>query len=180
VLFFASHPRSFRSSNALTIREEMAMATERMVATAPMFGVGIGQYLASSPAFMSSRARSWYPAQNAHNQFLQVLGELGFTGLLVFGTLLALALGSSTRHVLARAVQEGATGAVVGLLGFLVTSLTMHPLLVPEAGMVFWILLGVARGSGSTRVPSWLEEAALWWMALLILTLPLRVESYLR
>jgi hypothetical protein len=178
-LFFASHPRSLRSSNALSIREEMAMATGRMVAAAPLFGVGIGQYRASSPGFMSNRVRQWYPAQNAHNQFLQVLGELGFTGLLVFGALLTLALGNSTWQVLARTVPDGATGAVVGLWGFLVTSLTMHPLLVPEAGMVFWILVGVARGTSSTRVPTWLEEAAFWWMALLVLTLPLRVEGYL-
>ena len=46
--------------------------------------------------------------------------------------------------------------------------------------MVFWILVGVARGTGSRWVPSWLEEAAFWWMALLMLTLPLRVEGYLR
>src|SRR5262249_32194642 len=87
VFFFVAHPRSgetFGEDNALGVRVEMGLTTARMVASAPIFGVGIGQFRSSSSAFMSSRLRDWYKAENAHNQFFQVLGELGLTGLIVF------------------------------------------------------------------------------------------------
>jgi O-antigen ligase len=182
VLFVVAHPRSaesFGPDNALGVRAEMALATGRMVATAPAFGVGIGQYRAISSGFMSSRMREWYKAENAHNQFLQVLGELGVTGLLAFGALLALALTGVTRLARTGAVADGVTGTVIGLWAFLIASLTMHPLLVPEVGMVFWVLLGVARGSGPPTAHRWLESAVLWWVVILALTLPMRVSGAL-
>jgi O-antigen ligase len=181
-LLVVAHPRSaesFGPDNALGVRAEMALTTGRMVATAPAFGVGIGQYRASSSGFMSSRMREWYKAENAHNQFLQVLGELGVTGLLIFGALLGLALTEVTRLVNTGAVADGITGTVVGLWAFLVASLTMHPLLVPEVAMVFWVLLGVARGSSPPTARRWLESAVLWWVVILAVTLPMRLSGAL-
>ncbi len=154
----------------------MVLATWRMVRTAPTFGVGIGQYFARSPEFMSSRMRDWYDAQNAHNQFLQIAGELGLVGLAVFLALLTLALGPAARAIWRRGARPESVPVVVGLGVFLVASLTMHPLLVPEVSVTFWVLLGVARAAAPVQPPPrWLDRAIALWVVLAALSIPLRV-----
>jgi O-antigen ligase len=147
-----------------------------MVRTAPVLGVGIGQYFARSPEFMSSRMRDWYDAQNAHNQFLQVAGELGLAGLAVFLVLLALALAPAARAIWRRSARPEFVPVVVGVGVFLIASLTMHPLLVPEVSVTFWLLLGVARAAAPMPpAPPWLDRAVAVWIVLAALSIPLRV-----
>jgi len=41
-------------------------------------------------------------------------------------------------------------GLAAGVAGFLTASLTMHPLMISEVAISFWLLLGVARAAGTT------------------------------
>src|SRR5688572_9086920 len=70
---------------ALEIRGEMAKIALKIAREDPIFGAGVGQFRAASRAFVSSSLLTLFPTvaggENAHNQFLQVLAELGVPGL---------------------------------------------------------------------------------------------------
>jgi hypothetical protein len=79
----------------------------------------------------------WQPArENAHNQFLQVAAETGVVGLVGFILLLAAPL----RH----ALGSGGTALTaprlmaLGVLGYLGSALTGHPLLLSRQVILFW------------------------------------------
>ena len=85
------------TATALGFRAEFAATGLRMGAARPVFGVGIGRYYTLSSEFSSPRLRATYPHENAHNNFLQVLAELGVVGLAAFVSVLGLAAVSITR-----------------------------------------------------------------------------------
>ena len=126
----------------------MAAATLRMLREHPWGGVGVGQYRRVSPDYMSPLMKSWYPLQNAHNQFLQVAGELGVPGLLVFTVLVSLGVVPVARAAW-RSRDPFDIGLACGVLAFLAASLTMHPLLIPEVAITFWIMLGLCRSTAA-------------------------------
>ena len=75
-----TQPSSFA---ALRIRWELAKTSVRMTARAPIFGVGVGQDHQSSGEFSSPELLRIFPravSENAHNNFLQILAELGLVG----------------------------------------------------------------------------------------------------
>ena len=89
----------------------------------------------------------YYHAENAHNQVLQYLGELGLPGP---RSLLALLGAVSRRAARLWGPHSPPTWfdpVVFGALGWLLASLLMHPLLVPEASAAFWLVLGLARSA---------------------------------
>src|SRR5262249_3747085 len=77
------------ASDALNMRIELFRAARRMVATSPLFGVGIGQFYSRSAEFIHRpEGRPMYVQENAHNNFLQIAGELGLVGLVPFVAML--------------------------------------------------------------------------------------------
>ena len=58
-------------------RQQFTGASLRMMRARPVSGVGIGQYYRMSPLFLSPQLGWAYGAENAHNYFLQIGGELG-------------------------------------------------------------------------------------------------------
>lgn len=139
---------------ALWLRWHYLGATVRMLEWQPLSGVGVGQYAQYAPRFMSPEVRRGARRENAHNNFSQVVGELGVVGLAAFLALLATAMLRWQRAVSADAA---ATAGLGGLAAFLLTSLTGHPLLVPAMAFPFWILLGAAhvpRSPESAAVPT--------------------------
>jgi hypothetical protein len=96
------YPRLRRVSSTsqnIAIRKDMVSMTLRMTRTSPWVGVGIGRYYQRSSEFMPESVRRFYRAENAHNQYLQVLGELGITGLAAFVTLLVVGLRPAVRRI---------------------------------------------------------------------------------
>jgi O-antigen ligase len=186
LMFFARPHAHGQATAAVTIRQDMAIATFRMARAHPVFGAGIGMYQATSPAYMPERLFKWYRSQNAHNQFLQVLGELGLTGLWGFLALLAVALMPGVRAIVKGKAPPDLIGVVVGLGAFLLVCLAMHPLLMPEVALVFGLLLGLARaGPSATDAELAPARRDRWTTALLCvalgvwLTIPWRL-GYLR
>jgi O-Antigen ligase len=143
--------REISASRALDVRRDFLVTSLRMIGTHPLFGIGIGRYYQSSGSYMPPRLRQIYSMENAHNNFLQVAAELGIVGLALFLWPLGTALRRNWKAIQARP-NEGMPGALfAGLIGFLVTALVGHPLLVPEVAYPFWIMLGVAAGIGRPR-----------------------------
>lgn len=145
--FLAMSRNRTPSSTALNIRAEFVRTTLRMVEDYPAFGVGIGQYPLrardySSPGLLQLFATD---QENAHNNFLQILGELGVVGSVGFLGVLGTAARRSIRS-LAPSQDPLRTATVAGLVAFVLTWLGGHPLLIDEPAMTFWLLLGTAAG----------------------------------
>jgi O-antigen ligase len=116
-----------------------------MSASAPVFGVGVGTFIERSGEFGTGRDPYGLttPNENAHNNFLQVLAELGTVGLLAFLTVL---LSVGFRPLPSSNFADDRRWLMTGIIGFLLTCLTGHPLLVPEAAFAFWMFAGLTTG----------------------------------
>jgi O-antigen ligase len=111
-------------------------------------GIGLGQF----PRLYSSYPDSDGP-ENAHNFFLQVFAESGLLGLAGFSVFLgtiaaAFRTGSQTRTPAQRAL---ATWLAVGLLAFVLTWVTGHPLLNLSNQLWFASVLAVGLAALKTR-----------------------------
>jgi O-antigen ligase len=144
------------AGRAVDLRSQFLETTARMFASAPVFGVGVGRYFDRSAAFMPTALRELYGNENAHNYFAQQFAELGLIGGLLFGWLVCALLAAGWTAVRQRA--EAPSAVVVGLFAgvgaYLLTCVTGHPLLVPEAAFPFWIAGGAlvaTAGSGPSR-----------------------------
>ena len=170
------------SHDAWVIREQLARVGFQMAREAPLFGLGVGRFFTESARFASPELRQYYTAQNAHNQVLQILGELGITGVVLFLALLACSLTRGWPRPRA-VVSDSLRGPIVfGIVGWLFASLLMHPLLVPEAAAAFWLALGLARASVVTAHPQsgpWRRTAigVALVATVLVVTLPERVAA---
>ncbi len=133
--------------DAWVIRQELAGVGVQMAREAPVFGVGVGRFPRESARLASPVLRHFgYASQNAHNQIIQVLGELGLLGVALWLGVIACGLA----HGRSPDTQDPAVmirGLQLGLAGFLAASLLMHPLLVADVAAVFWLALGLARSA---------------------------------
>jgi hypothetical protein len=141
------------TSDAWLIRRHLAVASLRMARDFPLFGVGIGRFLPESSRYAPPELRRYYKVENAHNQTLQVLGELGGVGVGLFLALIGIGLVPARRRAGADAPDPARTPLVFGLCGFLLATLLMHPLLVAEVSAAFWIALGLARAMRGGPLP---------------------------
>jgi hypothetical protein len=168
---------------SLMIRVELIRTGLRVIATRPLFGVGVDRFHLSAASLASPELHAWWPARkNPHNDFLRFGAELGLVGLGLFVWILA-AAGHRIWGALKSAQDAGLAGLVGGLVAFLVTSLVSNPLMVRDVSYVFWIALGLAVGhsarlqatvaapageaSGSVR-PWWNVSRLQWPIGLLI------------
>jgi hypothetical protein len=135
--------------------------TLKMLATRPMLGIGVGNFLFSSEHFGSEElltliSRSFgTPRENPHNQFLLVVAELGLIGLFFFGWLLAASLKQLWRaaDTPARSPELLGRAIGVGLLACLVTLLANHSLVYAEAAYTFWIVVGLGAVAARPQQP---------------------------
>ncbi len=150
VVYLSASRNQASSSVALEVRAEFARTSFRMFATRPIFGVGIGRYPELSDQFTSPRRFEIFRArqENAHNNFLQILAELGATGLIALVGLMLIA-GRSAVSELAHNGTLLSRGVVCGLVAFVITWLGGHPMLIDEPALTFWLLLGATAGATS-------------------------------
>jgi len=147
------------ASVALEWRIHHGGTAVRMFESHPLFGVGIGRFQALSSRYASP---GWKRRGNAHNNFLQMLGELGLIGLGLMVWLVG-----STLWRCWRGRGEARSGPLLaclagGTVAFLLTWLAGHPMLVFEAALAFWLAMGLllglvpAGGPPRPRVLPWL------------------------
>ena len=143
--------RAQSAEPAMRFRADMAQVSFRLAARNPLFGLGLDEFHPASVSVITPEAISRFPpaarGENAHNNFLQILVELGAIGLVTFIWLL-------TRPTLAfaRALREGRAtpwgiGLAGGLLAFVLTCLAGHPLMVPQIAPAFFLVLGLFAAS---------------------------------
>jgi len=143
------------ASNMVNMRAAFMLTGLRMIASAPVFGVGIGRYFEMSGRFMPPSIYWFYFHENAHNNFLQIGGELGAVGLAAFVWLLLAATIRLLRGLRASPGDRLLAGTIAALGAFVATWMTSHPMLVAEVAFPFWILLGIgiARADGGAQPP---------------------------
>ena len=134
------------------MREQFFATSLRMIATRPLFGVGAGRYYMESPLFLSPQLAITYAAENAHNYFLQLTAETGILGFSLFAAIVGGVVLTSFR-ALARSPRDfRLLGAVAGLIGFLATCVSGHPLLVREVALAFWAQLGLTAALAASTL----------------------------
>lgn len=179
VAVFGSNERG-SAGRALRLRTQFSETSIRMLASSPLFGVGVGRYFERSPAFMPPEIKSLYGAENAHNYFAQQFAELGLLGGALFGWLVAAALIAAWKAARGPGRDPAAVALLGGCVGFVLTCVTGHPFLVSEAAFPFWIALGVlvAGASGDQPARDWRRPVVLGVSALLALNVGLGARSY--
>jgi O-antigen ligase len=139
------------AATALSIRAGMFRIGTTLAARAPVFGLGFGGFVAESASVATPAEVAEFPplarGKNAHNNFLQLLVELGAIGLGAFLWLVAAAARPVAARARAGPVGPRAAGLGGGLVAFLVTCLMGHPLLVAQVLMPFGIALGLMAGA---------------------------------
>ena len=151
------------AARSLRLRFAFYETTGRMLASAPVFGVGVGHYFDRSAEFMPEELRAIYGNENAHNYFAQQFAELGVVGGLLFIWLIIPPMVRAWRHIRAAPADDGALiGLVAGATAYLITCVTGHPLLVPEAALPFWIGFGALTASTTpdTSAATWRRAGA--------------------
>jgi len=140
----------------ISMRADFMVTGLRMLRSAPAFGVGIGRYFEKSGGFMPESIYWFYFHENAHNNLLQIGGELGLVGLAAFLWMLTVCAIRLVRGLRADPGDRLLLGAATGLGAFAATWMTSHPMLVPEVAYPFWMLLGVAmaRADGNAHTTS--------------------------
>lgn len=169
-------------------RLEMGKVAARMVADYPIFGVGPGQFWGRSGRYMTPDFRALMGHENAHNNFLQVLAELGLVGFVPFVWVLA-AVGWRAwraRHTTSDPLR---LAAVAGMLVFVSTWLVSHPLLVRVVCDAYWLALGVIATwsfDAAPRSPGIRSRGTRWRNAVVAIgfaglgvSVPLRAERFL-
>ena len=107
----------------------------------PVFGYGLGSVPKRS---LSVPYLIAYP-ENTHNYFLQILAETGILGFLLFCAVIFVVFRIATRRIQFAKTDEFVItyGLLFGLLAFLLTSQTGHPLLLLKLQLIFWGFIGI-------------------------------------
>jgi O-antigen ligase len=169
--------------DAYIIRREFVVTTWHMVRDHPLFGVGPGHYFQASARYVTPTLRHYYYRENAHNNFLQIAGELGPIALAAFVVLLLAALGPAGRCLRHRPVPWFAAGVFGAVVAFLVTCFGGHPLLSNDVAVSFWISLGLIASYGlsqDTRASALQSRAPLVLLVVagaLALSVPVRIQA---
>jgi hypothetical protein len=135
---------------SVTMRIELVRVGLRVIATRPLFGVGIDRFFLVAGAIKSPLLDAvWSSRRNPHNDFLRFAGELGLVGLVLYLWILASA-GARLWRFFRRQADPLLAGLAAGLVAFLITSVVSNPLILREVSYAFWIALGLAVGRAAT------------------------------
>lgn len=187
VLVFVLPQRGTQKSSFLAadVRLGLIQTGARMIASHPVFGLGLGEFYRRSPEFSSPELIAKFPAvawhENAHNNYIQVTAELGLAAGILFTWMIAAALVTFARRASVNDPRLMLTLAAVA--AFALTCLGGHPLLIPEPGYVFWAMLGAA--AGSVAAPAEARRGRVRWLVPICLvaiaiTMPWRIRATTR
>jgi O-antigen ligase len=133
-------------------RLELSRAALKMFADHPLAGVGVGGFRLYVGDYVSQDLPEEIRHENAHNNVLQMLAELGLTGFLPLVWLLVAVARQAWPALRSGALNGPLAGAVSGVAAFGLTCLSGHPLLIDVVAFAFWLVLGVVAGLGAETV----------------------------
>ena len=140
----------------------------------PVFGVGLGDYVRMSRRWVRPDMKQLYHyaprGDNAHNNYLQILVELGLPACLLFLALVGTVAWNAWR-LPPESTSPELTGMSLGLSAFLISAVFSHPLLAAPVSAAFFLALGITAGllpppAAQTRWHGWLVGAGVLFYAL--------------
>jgi O-antigen ligase len=150
VLAPPAHEPQASAGYATRVRVDMAKVALAMSAAHPVFGVGLGHFQRESVRFIPPGVVAYFPpaaaGENAHNNFLQMLAELGVPGLAAFLGLIWAPLRANWRTMRRGRASHESIALAAGVTAFLVTCLAGHPLLSAYSTIAFVLALGIVLG----------------------------------
>lgn len=165
-------------------RVEMTRAGLALAAERPLFGIGLDNFKAASlrhlPADFGQRFRWAARGENAHDNFLQILVELGLVGLLGFLWLIGTPFRSAaSRGWIAPHAAPEATALAGGIAALLVSALLGHPLLDPHIRASFFLAVGLVTGMSVPAPAGSRTRPALAGLAIgaIAIALPARMDA---
>jgi O-antigen ligase len=181
------YPAHRNDPAAFSIRTRLVLwrAGISMMATNPVFGIGVGGFYERSHDYAPEMLEKilWRPHENAHNYFVQVLAELGIPGLLLFASVIGLSLQRAWRSP---ARDAHTAGIIAGLATFLLTAFVGHPFLILDAAYPFWIALGMIAAETPDTAPArlarrtWIQVAATAAILVFVASVPVRARIAVR
>jgi O-antigen ligase len=182
--YYLPHRGNQRSAGtAMTVRWELAQTSLRMAASRPSFGVGIGGFYGRSGEFSSARLLDLFPPavhENAHNNFLQVLAEMGIAGFAAFTWLLGTGAMLCARWLRAGVRDPLRWGAAAGLVAFVLSWFGGHPLLIDEPAVTFWLVFGMAAGLGAATIVERRGRMVEWALVAMLIAIAVSVPFRVR
>jgi O-antigen ligase len=139
--------------DATTVRWQLLEVGLQTAKRHMMFGVGLGDYIPMSRRWVTddmALLKSFAPrGENAHNNYLQILVELGLPATVLFMGLLVVTIFSAWRP------NEGLSAQAMGmgLAAFAVSAVFGHPLLLSEVSAAFFLALGLTAGLAAAPGP---------------------------
>jgi O-antigen ligase len=146
--WFSVVPQMKRYSEpSLSVRTRLLLAETslRLFSTAPVFGIGVHQFYASSAGVLDPEFQSitGVSRENAHNNFLQVLAEQGLVGLAAMLWWLGLLCAGAWSAWKRDGPRRERDALFLGLLACVGTWIAGHPLLVREFSTVFFFYAAI-------------------------------------
>lgn len=140
---------TFFSDGGAIDRKFLWMAAARMFLAKPMFGVGLGTFMANYHNFW---IKPTVEIAYTHNCYLQTLAETGIFGLLSFISILLIWIRRSL-GILSRPAKSfgylSFLGLTTGLIGYLINSFVDTNLYSLPIAVLFWFTLGLQVSAGS-------------------------------
>jgi len=137
---------------ATGFRQQFVMSSFRVIGTHPYLGIGPGRYFRDSPNFLAPQLAWSYGSENAHNNFLEIATEAGILGFFLYAAWFAGALALPLRALGRNPRDWRLLGCTTGVVAFLGTCLTGHPLLVPEVAAAFFFQTALAASLGGSAL----------------------------
>lgn len=139
-------------TESLRLRELLQQAAFGMIATHPVLGVGLNNFLPQLPYFLQGHVLFGF-LQPVHNIYLLVLAEIGILGLVVFLAILVTAFLSSLYQWQQR-ISPISSFALLAILAIMLIGFTDHYFLTLQQGqLLFALVLGLCFGHGT--IPVW-------------------------
>jgi len=161
---------------AMKIRVGMAEIGGRMAQDHPWFGVGLGEFSRASGGYVSPELIAMFPAsaagENAHNQIVQVMAELGGVGLLLFLWYWVRVLIPAIGSLRAGGASLWAWSFTAGLCAFHLSALMGHPLLTPYVVFLVFIFVGLVSGVTPQEPPP-----RRWWPGLVVVAICIAIAA---
>jgi putative inorganic carbon (HCO3(-)) transporter len=134
----------------ITVRIEAWKGALDMFYDHPLLGVGAGNFDTIFPPHQSKKLVDLSKATNTrvddpHNEYLNVLSELGILGALFFAWLLYELYRLSVSAMRSGAIEDRMllAGPVISIAGILAVSVFAFPLQMPVSSMLFWFCAGL-------------------------------------
>jgi len=142
VFFVSGVSGNIFESESVVVRNALNTSAIRMWQDAPVFGVGLGNFLVALPHYLVSR--QIYFLQPVHNIYLLLLSQIG-----IVGSIGVISLGVLTaRHILRN--KNNNSIFAIAFLGILLLGLTDHYLLTLQEGQLLTACVAGLLFAGST------------------------------